>query len=422
MLAGARFAGAMSILLLPVCGVSLAQGPAVISLEDALDLAIANNPSLKAQRLNIDQAKAGETTAALKPNPVFSMTNEDFPLFSPAYLNYSNLANNQEFNNAVTYLLERGGKRRKRIAVARDNTEIASENFADQERQLRYQVAQAFIAALLAKSNLEFARQDLNDYSAVVDLNRKRYEAGDISRGDFLKIELQKLQFQQDVAAAELALAESKINLRQLIGYDGIPENYEIAGKLEHQKRILVRDELRKQALANRPDYRSAETGATLAQHTVDLAYANRARDLTGETEFKRNGPINGWGFGLSIDIPIHDRNQGEIARSQFGVRQAQHQQVAARQTVYADVDNAYEAYQNAEEVANLYESGYLQEAEQSREISRYAFQRGSASLLDLLDAERSYRTAQAAYRQALAAYMTSLEQINFAVGVRVIP
>jgi cobalt-zinc-cadmium efflux system outer membrane protein len=417
---GARFAGGMSILLFSLF--AFAQGPPVISLSDALDLAISNNPSLKAQRLNIDQAKAGETTAALKPNPVFTMTNEDFPFFSPAFLNYNNLVNNQEFNNGVTYLLERGGKRKKRIAVARDNTRIASENFADQERQLRYQVAQAFIAALLAKSNLEFARQDLNDYSAVVDLNRKRYDAGDISRGDFLKIELQKLQFQQDVAAAGLALAGSKINLRQLIGYEAIPENFDIAGTLEHQKRILVRDELRKRALSDRPDYLAAQGGTTLAQHTVDLAYANRARDVTGETEFKRNGPVNGWGFGLSIDIPIHDRNQGEIARSQFGFRQAQHQQVAAQQAVYADVDNAYRAYQNAEEVVDLYESGYLKQAEQSREISRYAFQRGGASLLDLLDAERSYRATQVAYRQALAAYMTSLEQINFAVGSRVIP
>jgi cobalt-zinc-cadmium efflux system outer membrane protein len=425
MLPGVRFAARVVILLSAFVGiaarVAFAQG-AAISLSDAMDLAMANNPSLKAQRLNIDQGKANEITAGLRPNPIFASSNEDFPFFSPAYLSVNNLATNQEFNQNVTYLFERGGKRQKRVAVARDATQVAAQTFADQERQVRFEVAQAFIGALLAKSNLDFARQDLSDYSSVVEINQKRYEAGDISRGDFLKIELQKLQFQQDVAAAELAFEQSRIGLRQLIGFNAVPENFTLVGTLEHQKRILVLDELQKQALLNRPDYEAARTGVALAQHTVSLAYADRAVDITGETEYKRNGPVNGWGFGLAVPIPVFNRNQGEIARSEVAVRQAQHQQTAAREAVLTDVQNAYQTYRNSEQVLSLFEAGYLEQAQQSLEISRYAFQRGGASLLDLLDAERSYRSTQVAYRQALAAYMTSLEQINFAVGTRVIP
>ena len=199
-----------------------ANPPPTISLEQAVQLALANNQSLRAQRLNIDQARAGETTAALKPNPVYSMVNEDFPIFSPSQLTFDNLSQNQEFLQSLSYTIERGDKRNKRFQVARDSTEVSSRSVADAERQLRFQVAQAFIGVLLAKSNLELARQDLKDFSDVVEINRQRMQAGDISKGDFLKIALQKLQFEQDVAAAELALAQSKVGLRQLLGYQTV--------------------------------------------------------------------------------------------------------------------------------------------------------------------------------------------------------
>jgi cobalt-zinc-cadmium efflux system outer membrane protein len=399
-----------------------ANPPPTISLEQAVQLALANNQSLRAQRLNIDQARAGETTAALKPNPVYSMVNEDFPIFSPSQLTFDNLSQNQEFLQSVSYTIERGDKRNKRLQVARDSTEVSSRSVADAERQLRFQVAQAFIGVLLAKSNLELARQDLKDFSDVVEINRQRMQAGDISKGDFLKIALQKLQFEQDVAAAELALAQSKVGLRQLLGYQTLPADYGVEGALEHKRRVVLPDELEKQALANRPDLRGAQSGVKLADDTVTLAHGNRARDLTAEAEFKRNGPVNGVGFGLSIEIPIHDRNQGEIARSQFAARQARELEAAARVAVLTDVRNAYEAFRNSDQVVALYESGYLDQARDSREISRYAYRRGAASLLDLLDAERSYRAVQLAYRQALATFMIGVEQLNSAVGTQVIP
>jgi cobalt-zinc-cadmium efflux system outer membrane protein len=399
-----------------------APSPPVISLDQAVQLALLNNQTLRAQRLNIDQARAGETTAALKPNPVYSMVNEDFPIFTPSQLTLDNLSQNQEFLQSISYTIERGDKRNKRLQVAKDTTDVSTRGVADAERQLRYQVAQAFIGVLLAKSNLELARQDLKDFANVVEINRLRMQAGDISKGDFLKIALQKLQFEQDLAAADLALAQSKVGLRQLLGYQNIAPDYDVSGALEHQRRVVLPDELEKQALANRPDLRGAQSGVKLADDTVSLAYGNRARDLTAEGEYKRNGPVNGVGFGISIDIPIHDRNQGEIARSQFAARQAREVEAAARVTVLSDVRNAYEAFKNSDQVATLFESGYLDQARDSREISLYSYRRGASTLLDLLDAERSYRAVQLAYRQALAAYMAAAEQVNAAVGAQVIP
>jgi outer membrane protein, heavy metal efflux system len=403
-----------------------AQAPASattpLTLEEATRLALEHNQSLRAQRLAIDQAKANEITAGLKPNPVYTNLNEDFPFLSPDYLSLDNLRTNQEFTNSVTYTIERGGKRLKRVQVAQDTTDVTAKTVADNERQLRFQVAQTFITVLLARSNLDFARDDLKNFTQVVNINEQRLKSGDIAESDYLKIKLQQLQFEQDVSAAEVALIQGKAALRQLLGYDTVPENFDLAGDLQHTKYTASRKDLENEALLSRPDFLAAQSAVKLANDTVTLAYGNRARDLTVESEYKRSGPVNGIGFGFSIELPFHDRNQGEIARSKAAANQALESVDAARVGVLTDIRNAYAGYQTAEQVAALYESGYLDQAAQSREISNYAFQKGAATLLDMLDAERSYRATQLAYRQALAAYMTSVEQINFVVGKKVMP
>ncbi|MGA2261118.1 MAG: TolC family protein [Acidobacteriota bacterium] len=391
-----------------------------VTLEDATRLAIEHNQALRAQRLAVDQARANEITAALKPNPVFSNLNEDFQIFSPSNLTLQNLRTNQEFSNSVTYTIERGGKRLQRVQIAQDTTDVTIKAIADNERQLRFQVAQAFITILLAKSNLEFARENLKNFSQVVDINKQRLQSGDISEADYLKITLQQLQFEQDVSSAKVALVQGKAALRQLVGYDTVPEDFDLIGELKHTRYNVTQVDLEKEALLSRPDFLTAQSAVKLASDTATLAYGNRARDLTVESEYKRNGTINGIGFGLSIEIPIHDRKQGEIARSKVAVNQALESAEAARVAVLTDVRSGYAGYQTNEQVASLYESGYLSQSTQSREISNYAYQRGAASLLELLDAERSYRATQLAYRQALAAFMLSVEQINFSVGKKI--
>ncbi len=394
---------------------------AIISMEQAVNLALEHNQALRAQRLNIDQAKAGQITAALKPNPVYTMANEDFPVFSPKDMTFPNLRDNQEFLQSMSFLYERGGKRQNRIKVAEDTTAVTAATVTDAERQLRVQVAQAFIAVLLAKSNIELAGQNLKDFDQVLEINRARMQTGDISESDFLKISLQKLQFEQDLSAAQLALLQSKASLRQLLGYESVPEDFDVSGNLEQRPFIVQLEELQRLALAARPDLAAARSGIKLASDTVALAYSNRARDLTWEVEYKRNGAVNGIGFGGSIEIPIRNRNQGEIVRSQFAVRQAQEAEAATRVGALTDVTNAYAGFRTSEQVVRLYQAGYLDQATESRDISNYAYRRGAASLLDLLDAERSYRTAQLAYRQALAAYMVAVEQVNLVVGTQVL-
>jgi cobalt-zinc-cadmium efflux system outer membrane protein len=395
-----------------------ANPPRLISMEDAVRIALKYNQGLRAQRLNIDQSKAEEVTAALKPNPTLTSLVDTIPIFSPETIRFST----QIYEETINYTVERGGKREKRVAVAKDNTDVAIKTVADNERQLRSQVVNAYINVLLAKSVLQLAQEDLTNYSQEVDLNKARVTAGDLAEGDFLKLSLQKLQFEQDLSSAKLTLVQAMATLRQLLGYESVADNFDVVGTLEHKKHLVILDELKKQALVNRPDLQVAHGGVTVANDTVGLAFANRARDWTWGGDYtNQNLGINGVGVSFSFDLPIHDRNQGEIGRSEAAAKQALETESSTRVAVLTDVVNAYHGLQTGEEVLTLFEGGYLEQATQSRDISTYAYQRGAATILDVLDAERSYRATQLAYRQAIATQMMAAEQINLVVGTTVI-
>jgi len=392
-----------------------------IAMTDAVRLALERNHQLRAQRLNVDLSKADEITAALKPNTNFLSTNELFPVFTPSMLTWDNFVNNQNFVQSLTYLFERGGKREKRTQVARDTTTVASQTTTDAERQLTFQTEQAFINVLLANSTLDLARENLKNFENVVDVNRERMRAGDLAESEFYKISLQKLQFEQDLSAAEVAVVQAKAALRQNVGYESLTDDFEVIGDLNYRKYPVTLDDLKRDALAARPDWLAAQSGVSLARHTQDLAFANRARDINGGIEYDRAGSLNAIGFTVSVDLPFHDRNQGNIAHAKVAIAQATEQQEFLRSTVLTDVVNAYATFQTSEKVVALYQSGYLDQAKQSLDITTYVYQQGSGTLLDLLDAERTYRSTQLAYRQALAAYMTSVQQINLAVGRQVL-
>ena len=393
-----------------------------LTMDDAVRLAVARNQTLQAQRLTIAQAKADETTANLKPNINVSFGVAGFTPFTPSSINSDFFANVASYSAGVSTLFERGGKRGNRLAFAQATTDVTTKTVTDAERQLRFQTAQAFIAVLLAKSTLELAQQNLKNFSDVVDVNRQRVTAGDLAEADFYKISLQKLQFEQDLSAAEVALVQARANLRQFVGFETVAEDFDPTGELAYASHPLDLEDLKRQALDARPDLQAAQSGVVAAQKSLTLEKSNRARDVTGELDYTRTGPQNAFGVVGSFDLPIRDRNQGNIAKAEVTVRQATESQLAARYLVLTDVVNAYAGWQTAEKIVKLYESGYLDQAKQSLDISQYVFQRGAGSLLDLLDAERTYRDTQLGYRQALSSYMTSVAQLNLAVGKQVMP
>ena len=403
-------------------GVSSGQNSTLISLDQAIDLALAHNHSIIATRTLILQNQAQEITANLRPNPTFGADTQFIPFFSPQDFSGDNLNQTQQFDLGIGYLFERGHKRQRRLQAARDQTAVTRAQVSDAERTLAFNVGQQFVSVLLAESTLQFALQDLNGFQQTVDISEAQLKAGYIGEGDYLKIKLQLLQFQTDVSSARLAKVQALVGLREFLGYNAVPANFDVIGDLSYQPLKANLEDLQTKALRQRPDFHAAELGITAAQSQILLAKANAKVDVNGTYDFTHVSGENTASIFVNFELPIFNRNQGEIARTGYALTQAQQQQQAASDTVLSDVANAYEAVRSNDEVVQLYTSGYLKQAQDSRDISEYAYKRGAASLLDFLDAERSYRSIQLAYRQALASYMTALEQLREAVGSRNLP
>ena len=392
----------------------------IITLEQALDLAKRNNPTLQANQTLILQNKAQEITANLRPNPVLSWDTQYLPLFEPSLFTDSNYWETQaQYDVGIGYLFERGKKRQHRLDAAKTATAVTEAQVADAQRTVLANAAQLYISVLLARANLELAENLLDSYRHTVKISQDRFDAGALSKNDLLKIELQTLQFETDVNTNRLAEAQALASLRQFLGFDSVPADYDVAGSLVYEPVPLRLEDVQTLALANRPDLLAAQRGVTASESRVGLAKANGKVDLDVTFNYTRLNQSNLGAFYFNIPLPVFNKNQGEIARTQYVLTQSQFQQKAAEQQVLTDVKNAYENLHTSEKIVQLYDKGYLQQASESLDITRFSYEHGAASLLDFLDAERSYRSTELGYRQALAAYMTALEQLRQAVGTR---
>ncbi|MGH9469528.1 MAG: TolC family protein [Terriglobia bacterium] len=418
-----RIAACLALLALLARGAAAqSQPPVRIDLEQAIQLALSHDHALLAARTLVPQSRAEEITASLRPNPEFLTDGLFIPFFSPKSLTGGVLNDISEFDAGVSYTIERGHKRQARVAAARSVTAVTASQVRDAERTLTFGVAQQFIGVLVAESTLQLAQQDLASFQNTVNISSAQYKAGNISEGDLLKIKLQLLQFQTDVSAAQVARVQALAGLRQLVGYDAVPAGYDVIGTLSFKPVHVSQMDLEAEALQLRPDLLAAKQGITAADTQYDLARANGKRNLTLQANYTHVSLLNNASLFGTIEIPIFDRNQGEIARTHYAITQAQQTEEAAQDQVLTDVKSAYASVETDAQVVKLYTSGYLNDAQQSRDISQYAYRRGAVSLLDFLDAERSYRATELGFRQALAAYMTAIEQLKEAAGTRNLP
>ncbi len=401
-----------------------AQGPVRITLEQAIQMALQHNHALQAARTTIQQSQAAEITANLRPNPTFFTDWEYLPIFAGvqgeslgAYLQAST-----EADVGLSYLIERGKKRPRRLEAAKAATAVTRSQVADNERGTAFQTGSLFINAQLAESTLELAQTDLKSFQTTVGIGEIQFKDGGMSENDYLKIKIQLLQFEQDVQQALLNKAQALSDLRQQLGYESVSADYDVTGEFEYRPLVVSLEELQAKALQNRPDLRAAVLGVTAANSQYALAKANGKQDPTISGNYSHANGLSAATFSFSIPLAIFDRNQGNIAQTRIGIRQAEEQQKAASGQVLTDVRDAYEGLQEGARIVQLFRSTYLDVAQRSRDISEYAYHRGALALLDFLDAERTYRATQLAYRQAVAAYLTSLEQLRQAVGTRDIP
>lgn len=406
-------------------------GPVRITLDEAVQMALQHNHNMIAARTAIDQSLALEVTANLRPNPTLFADWEYLPIGSPSRQNpnlYPNvstsdyLSNNTEGDIGLSYLIERGKKRQRRYQAAKDVTAQTRSLVADNERGLTFQVATIFVNVQLAESTIDLAQQDLKSFQKTVDIGEFQFKSGAISEDDYLKIELQLLQFEVDLEQAQLAREQGLSDLRQLLGYESVSADYDVVDAFDYLPVKANLDDLKMQALQNRPDLRAALQGVTAANSGYSLAKADGVQDLTIQGNYSHVNGINAATLYASIPLPIFNRNQGEIARTRSVITQMQEQQAFTNGQVLTDVKDAYEGLKSNDRIVMRYTDKYRAIAKKDLEIADYAYHRGGLALLDFLDAERTYRAEELGYRQTLASYLLALEQLREAVGTRTLP
>src|SRR6202166_3191894 len=302
--------GAATFLLAVLAAVG--QNTTLITLDQAIDLALSHNHSIKASRTLILQNQDQEITANLRPNPTVGFDSQFVPFFSPQDFSGTNLDQTQQFDVGIGYLFERGHKRQRRLQAARDATAVTRAQVTDAERTLIFNVGQQFVSVLLAESTLEFALQDLKSFQQTVDIGEAQLKAGALSEGDYLKIKLQLLQFQTDVSSARLAKVQALIGLREFLGYSAVPPDFDVIGDLAYEPLKGNLEDLQMKAMRERPDYRAAKLGITAAQSQILLAKANAQVDVNGTYDFTHVSGENTASLFVNFELPFFNRNQGE--------------------------------------------------------------------------------------------------------------
>ncbi len=380
-----------------------------LSLEDAVRLAIRENSTVRAKEFEYLAVRANEITAGLRPNPTASYTVEKFGSSGMTFL---------EHTATIGQTIETGGKRRRRLESARAGTRVAGYELEDVRRQITLQVKKSFTDVLVARAMLALAEQNLNTLDEVERIQRFRAERGDISELELLRIQVQRFAFERDAADARQAIAAAKIAVRAVAGPDVIAEDFEVIGDLAFLDVPLNRNELYRLTLANRPDLRAAEAAREKARADIHLARANASWDVTPQLEYKRTDTNEQTaGFGFSVPIRIFDRNQGEIARTNAEAERATAQREAVAIQALSEVDTAIVAVATQRERISILRDTYLPKAEKARETVGFAYRRGGVSLLDFLDAQRTYRETALEHLRALGNYWAAVYQLEAATG-----
>jgi cobalt-zinc-cadmium efflux system outer membrane protein len=379
-----------------------------------------SNPTLLAGKLNIDESKAQEITANLRPNPSLTLTADQIDPFGggPQHGPFAFLLPSA----SVNYLYERNHKRDLRLESAQKMTAIAVSTQSDLERNLIFNLRSAFVDTLQAKAVLAVATENLSYYDHVLDLSRERLKAGDIAQIDLDRLELQRVQYESDLQTAEVNLRTAKIQILMLLNDRTPVEQFEVTGLFDFNDQILPLDEFRQIAQETRPDLKAATEAVDKAKTDHSLAVANGSTDPTFGFDVGRNPPIDAY-FGVSMNIPLRlfDRNQGEKLRTQLDIDRNQRLLNAAQSQIFGDVDSAYAALNSNVSLLRPFKQKYLQQATRVRDTVAFAYQHGGASLLDFLNAQSEYRSVQLNYVNLVGSYLGAANQLNLAVGREVV-
>ena len=401
-----------------ICFICVAAHPqsAPLTLAQVLDVARSKNPSLLSASQHVSATRASEITAGLRQNPSFTLSGADVSL--PA----SNPASPYSYSANVSRLFERGQKRRWRLDAAHATTDVTQSQYTDQIRQTVLQVKNAFTNMLVAKAALHVAQDNLDSYRHTVDLSKARLDAGDMSKTDFERIDLQLAEFESDFDNAKLDLVQASDSLQLLMGIDKPDASFDITGDLRAPPLTINRDDLEQKALATRPDYLAAQQSVTLADANIKVADSEATTDPTIGGEYERTASYNSAGFQVSIPLRVFDRNQGEKERTRYEAQSARFAAAAARNQVVSDVDQAWASYDAALNLAGRYNSHYVDEAQRVRDNLEFSYRHGGSTLLDYLDALRDYRQINLDALNANQQVWLCIHQLSFAAATEIVP
>jgi outer membrane protein, heavy metal efflux system len=384
-----------------------------------------NNTTLMAAKLNIDELKAQEVTAHLRPNPELSVS-ADGTQIAPSHGVWQPFAGTF-VSPGVSYLFERRNKRGLRFEAAKQGTAIGAAQAADSERTLLFNLRSAFVGILQAKAVVKVTQDNLTYYDHILKISRDRYEAGDIAQIDLDRLELQRLQYESDLQNALVNLRTTKINLLALLDDRRPVDSFDVDGTFDFGEGLLSVDDYRKDAVDARPDLKAAVLTVQQATTNNKLAEADGSVDPTVGVWFTHNGSFNNPDalntIGASVSIPfrIFDRNQGEKLRTKIDIDRSEKLRQGAETQVYADVDGAYATVASNIALLKPYKQKYLAQAVRVRDTVQFSYQHGGAALIDFLNAENEYRAVQLSYVNLVGAYLTAAAQLNQAVGREVI-
>jgi len=398
----------------------VAQTPSPMTWDQVRHRFEQNNPTLMAGQLSIDESKAQEITAYLRPNPSASFVADQFNPFpgGPSHSCCGDLLTVASFS----YLHERERKRELRLESAQKGTAIAVSTQADLTRTLLFSLRSAFVSTLQAKAVLQLAKDNLAYYDHVLDISTTRYKAGDIAQIDLDRLELQRVQYESDVETADVNLRTAKITLLTLLNDRTPIDKYDVTGPFDFSEQLMSQDEFRKIAVDNRPDLKAALQAIDKAHTDHKLAVANGSTDPTFGVDAGRNPPIDQYvGFSVSIPLRLFDRNQGEKLRTQLDVARNERLRDAAEAQVFGDVDSGYATLDSTVKLLQPYKAKYLKQSTRVRDTIFFSYRNGGASLLDFLNAESDYRAVQLNYVNLVGSYLTAAAQLNLAVGREVI-
>jgi len=384
-----------------------------------------SNPTLLAGRLNVDESKAQEITAFLRPNPTFTVS-ADGTQIVPHKGVWQPLTGTFE-SPSISYLHERQHKRELRLESAQRGTSIATSQQADLERTLLFNLRSAFVQTLQSKAVLDVSKANLEYYDHVLSVSNEQYKAGDIAQIDLDRLQLQRVQFEADVQSAEVNLRTAKIQLLQLLNDRTPVDQFDVVGPFDFVEQLQALDDYRKVALDARPDLRAALESVDKAKTDHKLAIANGSTDPTFATWYthnsSNNNPFGTDTLGVSVSIPLRtfDRNQGEKLRTKIDIDRNERLRAATEAQVFGDVDSAFAQLNSTLTLLRPYKAKYLQQAVRVRDTVYFSYQHGGASLLDFLNAESEYRSVQLNYVNLVGTYLTAASQMNLAVGREVI-